>query len=290
MAMTIPEAFDAFHTRLTPTITETQNAKSHRASIEACIKSNFGLNRFFRTGSFGNGTSISGYSDVDYFASIPRENLKKDSGITLHQAEKILDTRFPQTGVKIDAPAVVIPFGTDPAETTEVVFADYIGTDTKYGKSMYEIPNGIGGWMRSSPDAHNYYVDYFNDKLGKKVKPLVRFIKAWKYYRMVPISSFYLEIFVTRYAAAEESILFSIDVKRIFEQLAVGQLPDIDDPMGVSGKISACKAADRADVLEKLGRAVIRAKNARSSEEAGKISDAFDWWNKVYNDGFPKYH
>ena len=68
---TVDQGFRAFLQRLTPTTGESTAAKTHRASIETCLKNNFGMTRFFRTGSFGNGTSISGYSDVDYFAEIP---------------------------------------------------------------------------------------------------------------------------------------------------------------------------------------------------------------------------
>ena len=48
-----------------------------------------------------------------------------------------------------------------------------------------------------------------------KVKPLIRFIKAWKYYRDVPISSFYLEMRVAKYAEEEETIVYDIDIKRV---------------------------------------------------------------------------
>ena len=47
--------------------------------------------------------------------------------------------------------------------------------------------------QQASPDAHNAYVASIDTKFGGKVKPLIRFIKAWKYFRDVPISSFYLE-------------------------------------------------------------------------------------------------
>ena len=79
MPKTIDEGFRDFLTQLTPTSAETQAAKTHRASIEACLKSNFGLNRFVRIGSFGNGTSISGYSDVDYLACLPTTQLTATS-------------------------------------------------------------------------------------------------------------------------------------------------------------------------------------------------------------------
>jgi hypothetical protein len=71
MATTVDEAFIALTGRLTPTGTETGAAASHRASIEECLRSNFGMTSFFRSGSFGYGTSVSGYSDVDYFAVVP---------------------------------------------------------------------------------------------------------------------------------------------------------------------------------------------------------------------------
>ena len=85
----------------------------------------------------------------------------------------------------MSCPAVVVPFGTDAKESTEVTPADYIKVNED-GYKMYEIPDCSNGWMRSSPDAHNAYVRGVDEDLSKKVKPLIRFIKAWKYYRNVP--------------------------------------------------------------------------------------------------------
>lgn len=73
--------------------------------------------------------------------------------------------------------------------------------------------------MDASPDAHNDYVRSIDNDLWSKVKPLIRFIKAWKYFQNVPISSFYLELRVAKYASDESSILYSIDVKRVFALL-----------------------------------------------------------------------
>jgi len=78
MPRTVDEGFRDFLPKLTPSETETAAAASHRNSIETRLKLDFDLKRFFRIGSFGNGTSISGYSDVDYLASIPTDKLKKN--------------------------------------------------------------------------------------------------------------------------------------------------------------------------------------------------------------------
>ena len=110
MPRTIDEGFRDFLQKLTPSNTETEAARRHRASIEQSIRSNFGLNRFWRIGSFGNGTSISGYSDVDYMASIPTKSLTQNSSTSLTKLRNALDTRFPNTGVRTSCPAVVVPF------------------------------------------------------------------------------------------------------------------------------------------------------------------------------------
>lgn len=109
MTKTVDEGFRTFLGKLTPSSGYSEAAKNHRTSIEACLKSNFDLLRFFRTGSYGNGTSIQGYSDVDYFASIPKSKLYIKSDTTLQQVRKALDDRFPNTGVTINTPAVLVP-------------------------------------------------------------------------------------------------------------------------------------------------------------------------------------
>lgn len=289
MAKTVDEGFRVFHSRLTPNSTETEAARSHRASIESCLKANFEITRFFRSGSFGNGTSIRGYSDVDYFASIPTKYLKQNSATPLRNVKDVLDARFPYTGVHVDTPAVVVPFGTDASETTEVIPADFIKRDDD-GFHIYEIADGSGGWKRSSPDAHNAYVAYANREQNNKVKPLIRFLKAWKYYRNVPISSFYLEMRIAKYALEEESIVYSIDVKRIFQLLWDKQLGSIQDPMGVSGYIYPCiSEATKSNALSKLSTALTRAKNAYDAEVAGNTREAFAWWDLVFNGNFPAY-
>src|SRR5258708_15318562 len=290
MTKTVDEGFRTFLGRLTPSSSFSEAAKNHRASIEARLKQDFDLVRFFRTGSYGNGTSMQDYSDVDYFASIPRKKLKQNSDYTLRQVRDALDARFPNSGVTIDTPAVLVPFGRDASESTEVVPADYIETN-KDGHFIYEIADRAGGWMKTSPDAHNAYVAKINEKIGGKVKPLIRFLKAWKYYKNVPILSFYLELRVAKYAEGETSIVYSIDIKNILKLLSDSKLAAMQDPAGISGYIYPCSTdAKKDDALSKLSTALTRAQNARDAEAADKIKDAFDWWDLLYDNKFPSYY
>lgn len=289
MPRTIDEGFRDFLTKLTPSTAETQAAKNHRASIEACLTNNFGLKRFVRIGSFGNGTSISGYSDVDYLACLPTDQLTQVSTSSLTKVRNALNVRFPNTGVSVSCPAVVVPFGTTKSGTTEIVPADFVRESD--GHNIYDIADCAGDWMKASPDAHNAYVRWVDEKRGGKVKPLIRFIKAWKCYRAVPISSFYLELRVAKYALEEKSIIYEYDVRNILKFLLDGQLARMQDPMGVSGYISPCRSdAARTDALSKLQTAYSRAEKAREESHKGNISDAFYWWRLLYNDEFPSYY
>jgi hypothetical protein len=289
MPRTIEQGFEDFLSKLKPQTTESEAAKNHRASIESCLKNNFGLKRFVRIGSFGNWTSVSRHSDVDYLACLPTDQLTQASTSTLVKVRNALSLRFPNTGVAVNCPAVVVPFGNRKSEITEIVPADYV--DESNGFKVYEIADCAGGWMKASPDAHNAYVRAVDDELGGKVKPLIRFLKAWKFFRAVPISSFYLELRVAKYASGEKSIVYDIDVRDVLKQLWDGRLADMQDPMGVSGYIPACKSdATRADALSKLSTAFTRADKARVAATSAKVSEAFDWWRLLYNDEFPTYY
>jgi hypothetical protein len=289
MPKTIDEGFREFLANLTPSDVETEKARTHRASIESCLRNNFTLRRFFRTGSFGNGTSIYQYSDVDYFASVPSNELKQDSRASLRQFREVLEGRFPGTNVHVSSPAVRVPFGNGANEVHEITPADFV--NEAYGEKIYEIADGAGGWMRSSPDAHNNYVHKINEKLGWKVKPLIRFIKAWKYFKDVPISSFYLELRVAKYAAGETAIVYAIDVQRILSQLWEAQLAAMQDPEGIGGYIYPCTSdATLADALGKLGTASTRADKARAAEHDGDTKAAFEWWDLLYDKRFPSYY
>lgn len=290
MPRTIDDGFRDFLSKLTPSSFESESAKSHRNSIKTRLELDFGsVKRFVRIGSFGNGTSVSGHSDVDYLASLPTEKLTQNSDGSLRKVKESLDARFPNTGVRISCPAVVCPFGTTASERTEIVPADYVREDGGY--NVYDIPDCSGGWMKASPDAHNAYVKSIDEKLNNKVKPLIRFIKAWKYFRDVPISSFYLELRVAKFVKDESSIQYDIDIRNFLVHLKDIDLADMQDPMGVSGYIKACKTeAFKADALSKLETAVTRVIKAREATKNGNISEAFDNWRLLFNYEFPTYY
>lgn len=286
---TISDGFNVFHSRITPSNYETGKAKSHKASITNRLTEHYDLNKLFYSGSANNGTSISQHSDIDFFASIPTKNLKQDSSQSLRYIKECLQGRYPNTSIYVDSPTIVLNFGSGDWDTAEVIPADYSYKED--GSDVYDIPNGSGGWMQSSPRAHTSYVTEENKRLKMKLKPLIRFVKAWKYYNNVPISSFYLELRITKLMETESSILYEIDFNSVLKKLLDCNLASIQDPKGISGYVNACSSeAFKSDALSKLSTAKVRSQKARDASTSENIKDAFYWWNKVFAENFPNYY
>ncbi len=150
-------AFQILADGLASSSEETRTAAKHRASLEACLTKQFGMTSFFLSGSFGHGTNILRYSDVDRFAVIPTENLLQDSNATLRKIAVALRKTFPQTGIRVDAPGLRVPFGFKNKELTEVIPADEVG-QTNLGYRLFEIADGNGRWLQVAPESHTAYV------------------------------------------------------------------------------------------------------------------------------------
>lgn len=79
--------------------------------------------------------------------------------------------------------------------------------------------------------------------------------------------------------------------KKVLCQLRDAGLADMQDPMGVSGYIPACKTkALKDDALSKLDTAATRAEKARDAAQKGNFAEAFEYWRLLYNNEFPTHY
>jgi hypothetical protein len=291
MAKTIEQGFQTLISWLTPLSSEHNKATTHKDTVSSCLTTNFSCSSLFETGSFGNGTGVRHYSDTDYFSVIPADKLHSNSSTSLRLIKEALQKTFWSTsGIIVSCPAVKIPFGTYKSEELEVTPCFNGGlVETSLGNfRKYHIPDCASGWMYSSPRAHNAYVEHHDKRLNRKLKPLIQLVKAWKYYNDVPISSFYLELRITKYAEAETVIVYDIDVKNILKKLLDIDLAAMRDPMGISGLISSSPSEIKKETaLSKLRTAVSRVDKAAASKSKDNIDDAFYWWNLLFNSKFP---
>ncbi|MEE9193247.1 MAG: hypothetical protein V3U21_01800 [Thermodesulfobacteriota bacterium] len=289
MTKTVKTGFEEFLTTITPSKTKFDRAKKHGKLIRQAIKTTLGINLFFQTGSFRYDTSIKNYSYVDYFVSIPKERLSEDSKYHLSRLCTELNKKFPTTGIKVKSHAIVIPSYRKSSESIKVYPARHIDVPNNH-RGIFEIPRGDGGWLTTSPGTQDNYVTGINKKLDDMLKPLIRLMKAWKYFCDVPINSHYLEMRIANEMSGYPGISYEINVPALLEMLLKYDLRKFEDPLRISGYINACSKESKKDAISKLKSAVIRANHAYEKGKKGDISSAFIWWNKVFNKKFASYN
>jgi hypothetical protein len=286
MVKMLDDAFQLLIDDLTPDNSGVPVPAPYQEVIRECLDQTFGLYAFFLGGSLLSNTNIQGYGGVDYFASVVEDHVPDDSDLFLAQAEEALRSCFPNAVAK--APAVVIPSGAGDSPL-RVVPAKLAG-ETSASHRLYAVADGMGGWMDSSPHAHRAYVEALDHQLGGKLRPLVRLLKAWKLYRQVPVSSFYIELRCVEYAFDEKMIVYTVDFPNVLQLFWQDQFADVHDPKGIAGRVPArLTRAGKKAAISKLRTALYHTSRAQEAEAEGDIEEAFVYWNRVFKGHFPAY-
>lgn len=240
----------------------------------ASIKSDY----LFESGSWSHGTGIQAKSDVDYMAWIDSTRPSLPSS-ALARLRQVIDDAYDLDVYKVrtSTPVVSIEFYTGPH--FEVVPAYY---QRSVGDTLvFWIPGRGDEWVLSAPESHLDYVNAQNDRLGKRVKPLVRLMKAWKYFVDAPVSSFYLEMRTAEYAAGESSLWLDVDLPAVFRRIITTDARDMNDPEGLVGRIPSCSSDEkRLRVLTLMRDAVT---SLDLADDAKRRGDAHQYWSKMYD-------
>lgn len=257
----------------TPTSTEFDAAKSHRASIETRLDAQLGLHEMFEIGSLRHGTGVWLNSDADYLVSL--KGVRPNSPWTmLNKVKETLQQRFTYTEIVVRRPAVVCQFSDGHVE----VVPSYPGT------SGYWIADPSDGWMKTFPKDHNRYVNTVNNKHSGAAKKLARQLKVWKYKRNVPVSSCYLEMRAAKHMDGEASYSPLWDLYLALKKIRDADLADMNDPTSLGSRFGSCSSeSNRLDAMSKLQTAVNRALKAKDYEQAGDEVRAMEQLKLLFN-------
>jgi hypothetical protein len=271
---------DAFASSLTPAPFDRTTVSDRRKIIEDKVTAETSSVGFIESGSWSHGTSIKGHSDVDYMSLIPESARPVLPSTALSRLrDTIAGAHWSIAGTRISSPTVKVSFYQPP--NFEIVPAYYKGEQE--GIRVFRIPGPGDQWTESIPIAHNAFVDEVNDRLGKKVKTLVRLVKAWKYQQDVPVSSFYLEMRTVKYASNESCIIYDIDLRRVFAELISAEMRGMNDPLGIVPRIPATSSeANRIIALRQAGAALGHLEAAAAAQTAGNQSDYWSNMTEVF--------
>lgn len=277
MTVTAAAKLDSIIKAMTPDEDARRLAASHRESLESWLRRDIGIYRMRETGSWHHGTAIRFHSDVDYFVTMPGPR-PTSSMEALELLRVSLSRGISNVSVRIDRPAVRVTYFDD-GPAVEITPAYFVGDDD------YEIPDPDGiGWINSNPAVHLDYVSEAQKNTDGKVKSLVRLVKTWKARNSVPLSSFYLEMRVAKYAVNEKHIVFDWDLRDFFKGLSSNGLREMNDPTNYGRRIAtgANGLAEALSAKYAVDEAARLAALARECAESDDNCRAVNYWSQFF--------
>lgn len=289
--MSISTLFQTLIERIQPTDNEIKAVDSHLSSIKSRLNDAFQVSKYLIAGSQSRGSSIKDHSDVDLFVMLNVDEVRwgdqyKTSTTVLSNIKKELDGRFWNTKVYTDVNAIAIDFSDCHADVVPVFW----GGKTSDNWPLYQIPDGSGWWMKTSPDRHNKYIRDADEASGGMLKRTAQLMKYWRECRSprIPLSSFHIEMVL-----ASEKICVGVKsyadcIKELLQSLAKRECRGIQDPLGISGIIPCVKTENqRETALASVRYSRDQAKSAVDFESLWPLQ-AKKHWDTVFNGKFPK--
>lgn len=289
-------ASDSFHRileRVAPTEAQRARVRAHRETIATRLKSQFSFYKMLSIGSFARETDIAGESDVDLFAVFSKDEVVwgdrvKSSTTMLDNLRVALEGRFPNTSIRRDVHAIVVVFSS--GVQVDVVPAYFAGMSQQSRVPIYAMPDGGGGWMRVSPDAHAAYIGAADTRAVGKLRGTARIMKYWRSCRTptIPLSSFHIEMVL-----AQENICVGVKsyaqcFTELLMKLAARNCNALRDPLGIAGNIPAIKTPSAHQrTLDAVCRSRDYAKDALILDVRSTTAEARRLWGIVFNGNFP---
>lgn len=291
--MSAAESFHTIITRIAPSDAQRVRVATHRDTIAARLRDQFSFYKLLTIGSYERGTDIAGESDVDLFAVFRRDEVTwggslKSSTTVLDNVRRTLEGRYPGTTIYRDIHAIVVKFTS--GVQVDVVPAFFEGMSAGGRFPTYGMPDGAGGWMRVSPDAHRAYIEEADRVAGGKLRNTARLMKYWRSRRPsgVSMSSFHIEMVLAQEGICAGVKTYAACFTELLMKLAARNCGALRDPLGIAGNIPAVKVPSLHErTVSSIANSRDHAKEAQSQDVWGTTAEARRQWDIVFNGGFP---
>jgi hypothetical protein len=291
--LSIATRFSRLIRTIQPTAHDLSVYQRHEKTVRRKLETVFRTNRVIRIGSYSRGTSIRAVSDIDLMLLLSRDEVRwggqiKSSSTVLNNVRLKLSDRYFQTEVRRDGQAVVLRFGNN-QYPVDIVPAAYHRHDTGLNSPIYVIPDGLGGWLETSPLAHNKFISDANKRSRGKLQRTAQLIKFWRSCRQpfLPLNSFHVELLLAQEDICAGPLSYGVCLNNALVALANRNCEAIADPIGLSGMIDAANTEPmRERVCSSVLASAQRSYNATEAERGGNINEAIRLWEIVFNNRF----
>ena len=295
--MAVSDRFQTLLARIQPTEAEREKYESHRRTIAGRLAEAFPETRVQVVGSHSRETAVHGTSDLDLMVYFPADLARwggklMGSDTVLANVRAELQGRYFATEVRKDMQAVVVDFGQG-SFNVDVVPAVWVRMTEKgvLGKRrpVYKIPDGRRGWLDTSPQAHNTFIEEANRASGGRLRYTAQLIKFWRECRTtVALTSFYVELVIAAEGICRRPSGYAQHLVDVFATLSSRQCRALRDPVHLSGLIpGAGTSAQARATTDTITLSLALAREAREAETGRDMSRAYQLWKRVFNGRFP---
>lgn len=256
---------------------------------EMLRKSLGGVKHDFLSGSYARHTAIRPLHDVDMIvvldgekrARLRSENPRK----TLYALYSALNEAFDRhpTGAEILNRAVCIRF------LGGQMKIDVVPAFENSNKDLLEIPDHHEmAWVHTDPKWIITESRRLNRESGNLLKPIVKFIKKWRFIWNIKLKSFHVELMCN---AIDLSQISEIDqaLYVVFTDLSENVLLPCRDPARPSVDLSSYLTDwARRNASYRFRTAAKYAKDALASVRQGNLIEAHGFWRQIFEGNYPE--
>lgn len=287
MPRTITQGFEQLKQNLEITGLQAETVSTRQQNVRAALDDGLSVLETFLTGSYRRNTMIAPLkeADVDIVAVMDPSLYQWDGQASLlDKVRRVLLKQYPTTPkISRDGQAVTITF-TD-------FCVDVVPAFNRQGGG-YLIPDSIQKtWIATDPKKHVDIWAEANKKLGYKLVPIIKMVKAWNKMHSALLRSFSLEVLTLQTLSNVTISDYPSGVRYVFDKARTQIRSGIYDPAGYGGNVASYldNYEKVNQVVTRLEAAYQRAVDAEGLDQRGRADLAFDKWRMIFGDYFPAY-
>jgi len=287
--------FKKLLTNIKLTDPQKKDAKTKRKNVckalhsKYCPDSTYDRRTEILIGAYGKYTHIRPPRDIDILFKMPESEFERFNNLNgnkqsqlLQEVRSVLSKTFTTTE-KINAfgKVVVINFN-ESLHSVELLPA----WQKETGEFLIPNTENGGSWDTWNPKAE---IQNINDckNINKKTKSLIRILKAWSSYCLVPdLKSFLIEILVVNFLTEK---MYDYDENTEYSKLVVGFFEWLQTKENTHIYLHSNNSSLDIgnDWFSKVSSALTRSTKALTYEEEGNFVDSAKEWKKVFGNNFP---